>query len=95
MSYKAQAILANNDHLMMRVAACAATQGIKGPAAWAYDHQWELSAQPGWASAYNTAVANNVTQPGNNESVITDSMILSAVQKIKSDEEAANSASST
>jgi acid phosphatase family membrane protein YuiD len=85
-SYKAQAILANNDQLLMRVAACASTQNIPGPYAWSVDHQWQLSAQPGWASAYATAVANNVTQPGNNEGVITDAMILSAVQAIIAEE---------
>jgi hypothetical protein len=82
MSYKTQAILSQNDQLMMRVSACAATQKVPGPVAWAYDHQWQLAAQPGWDAAYNSAVAANVPSPGNNETVITDSMILSAVQAI-------------
>lgn len=86
MSYKAQAILSQNDHLMMRVAACASTQGIEAPVSWAYDRQWKLSAQPGWAQAYASAVASNVQQPGNSETVITDSMILSAVQAIMAQE---------
>lgn len=86
MSYKAQAILANNDQLLMRIAACASTQDIAGPYAWANDRQWKLSAQPGWAQAYATAVANNVQNPGNSEAVITDSMILSAVQAIIAEE---------
>lgn len=86
MSYKAQAILSQNDQLMMRVAACASTQGIKAPVGWAFDRQWELSAQPGWAQAYASAVAANVQQPGNSETVITDAMILSAVQAIMAEE---------
>lgn len=87
-SYKAQAILANNDQLLMRVAACAANHAVAGPVNWAYEHQWKLSAQSGWAEAYAAAIAASVPQPGNSETVITDSMILSAVESILAEEAA-------
>lgn len=86
MSYKAQAILAQNDQLMMRIAACAATKGVKSPASWAFDRQWKLSARPGWASTFAQAMANNVANPGNAENIITDAMIKEAVEAILAEE---------
>lgn len=82
MSYKTQAVLARDEGLISRVTACAATQGIPNPAGWAYNQQWALSSQPGWDAAYASALAADTSQPGADESVITDPMILSAVQAI-------------
>lgn len=82
MSYAIQADLADDGYLRRRVTACAATVGIDSPSEWAQDHTWQLSAQPGWVAAYASAVASEIDRPGADESVITDGMILSAVQAI-------------
>ena len=81
MSYLTQAKLADDGHIRLRVTACAATEQIEHPDAWAYEHRWQLSAQPGWVAAYaSAAVAGD--DPGANEAAITDGMILSAVQHL-------------
>lgn len=83
MSYRTQAILAKDADLLERVAACAATQGIVNPVTWAYENQWKLSAEPGWDTAYSAAVNSMYKHPGNSEDIITDAMILTAVNRIK------------
>lgn len=80
MSYLTQSLLASDKDIYSRVTACAATQGIESPEAWANQRRWELSAEPGWDPAYASAIAAGVTDPGAAESVITDQMILAAVQ---------------
>lgn len=93
MSYLTQSILAEDEHLMRRVTACAAMEGIPSPDGWAYQHRWELSAQPGWVAAYASArVAHDADPgkaplPGANEAAITDGQILAAVQAIQKAEE--------
>lgn len=82
MSYLMQAKLAGDQTILARVTACAATEGVTDPQGWAYQRQWELSAQPGWVDAYASAVASGDSEPGANEAAITDGMILSAVQSI-------------
>lgn len=82
MSYTTQAQLAGDNEMIVRVTACAATQGIKTPETWAWDHKWQLSAQPGWDEAYAYAIDTGVQHPGSQISVITDAQILSAVQAI-------------
>ncbi len=88
MSYLTQSILAEDEHLMRRVTACAAMEGIHSPDGWAYAHRWELSAQPGWDAAYASAIAGGIEHPGRDEGVIPDAWILTAVQQIRQDEEA-------
>lgn len=82
MTYRTQAILAQDFDLQQRVQACAATQGLGTVPDWAADHMWELSASPGWDAAYASALEARVEGPGNSESVITDAMILAAVQPL-------------
>lgn len=82
MSYKTQAIMARDDDLLLRVSACAAAEGQADPSGWVYQRQWTLSTQPGWDEAYSKAVAAKLPKPGADETVITDSMILAAVQTI-------------
>lgn len=86
MSYSSQAKLAQDPDLLERIAACTATQGIRQPVGWAYDRQWQLSAQPGWSEAYEYALTISVDSPGKQENVISDTMILSAVQAIIADD---------
>lgn len=74
--------MAQDYDLIMRIAACAATEAISlNPTAWADTHRQRLVASPGWAAAYESAVALENPAPGEDETVITDGMILSAVQE--------------
>lgn len=81
MSYASIAAITKSASLFDRLTACAATEGAPKPYVdWVYERIWDLAATPGWASAWASAVANGDADPGANESVITDQMILSAVQ---------------
>lgn len=82
MSYLIQSKLVADASIKDRVIACAAVEGVVNPEAWAHEQRWSLSAQPGWVAAYASAIAGGDTEPGANEGVITDGMILSAVQAL-------------
>ena len=84
MSYNAIAAAAADPHLKARVAACFAqeTDGPEQPPALAELHMWRIVANGPIADAYSYAVAANVPNPGKDEAVVTDAMILSAVQAI-------------
>ena len=90
MSYNHIAQAAQDVNLRLRVAACISTQTgfvwpervTNHPIALADSLQWELCGSPGWGDAYAYAVANEIENPGADESVITDAMILSAVQSV-------------
>lgn len=83
MSYGTQAQLSRDPAIRERLAAAAAKEGVTDPhpTAWADANQWILAAEPGWDEAYSYAIATDVPNPGADESVITDAMILAAVQK--------------
>lgn len=89
MSYLYQSKIANDSVIRDRIAACAASEKIENPFDWAVSKMWELSAEPGWSSAYASASLlyenspHSSTPPGSNEAAITDGMILSAVQLLK------------
>lgn len=99
MSYLTQSQMARDYDLIMRVAACAATEGIiNRPESWADDRRVVIMASPGWAGKYASAQATRDqwdgtgTQPpppGENEAAITDGDILAAVQAIITAEAAA------
>jgi hypothetical protein len=82
MSYRTQALLAGDVHIIDRVAACAATQTHVDPLRFAWENAWKLSAEPGWDAAYAYAITESVPDPGNDEGCITDGMILAAVQSL-------------
>jgi hypothetical protein len=82
MTYNTIATMAEDEALNRRVTAAVASEKIIDPEAWLYPRRWQVAAQPGWASAWESAVAGGVENPGENEGVITDGMILSAVQDI-------------
>ena len=82
MSYRTQAVMAQDNYLLLRITACAAGEGIDTPRRWAGERNWVFSAQPGWDASYAYAIATNVQDPGNSEVVITDGQILSAVQAV-------------
>lgn len=82
MSYLTQSKMAQDYGLIMRIAACAATEGSVSPTSWADNNRQRIVAAPGWAAAWASAVAAEDDNPGENEAVITDGMILAAVQPI-------------
>lgn len=82
MSYTGIAKMHGDGQLWGRLVACAATEGISSPGQWVNSHLWELVAQPGWAEAYEYAVASGTADPGLSDSVVTDAMILSGTQAI-------------
>ena len=84
MSYSAQAKLSQDQAFVLRVGACAAVElpdaENQDPVSWAFSHIWAIAAAPGFADAYESALAGNVENPGDDPSVISDAQILSAVQ---------------
>ena len=90
MTYSDIAALAQDQQLRLRVVACIATQtGFEvpqntssHPLSIADRLQWELAGSPGWGDAYAYAIANENQEPGKDPAVITDGMILSAVQLV-------------
>jgi hypothetical protein len=80
MSYATINACANDDAFRGRVTACAAQEGATDPdAAW-YQVRWPVSSAGDIEAAYASAVAGQNPDPGGDEAVITDQMILSAVQ---------------
>lgn len=88
MSYKSVVEMAGSASLISRIAACAAAEGIDQPLQWAQQNVWKVCASPGWDDAWDQAV-NQASRTrfnpdtGIREDVITDEMILAAVQPIK------------
>ena len=86
MSYATVSGIRRDPWIKERVTACVAIEGGASPDQWVSDHAWSLAAQPGWAPAWESALAAHPEpeyQPGRDEAVITDSMILAAVQALR------------
>jgi hypothetical protein len=82
MSYKTVADIAESYSLVRRLNAGAAKESIDNNVQWVQTYRWELASQPGWDAAWDSAVAGGVADPGSDEAVITDGMILSGVQAV-------------
>ena len=82
MSYWDIASMAQDGDLLNREIACAASEGKTDPMGWADQHRWQLAGQPGWADAWASAVAAGLPRPGMDAGVITDGMVLAAVQSM-------------
>ena len=82
MSYWDISQMSGNADLQGRIMASAAQEGIPEPGPWTAEHMLVLCASPGWSEAWASAVASQNPTPGRDEAVITDGMILSAVQGI-------------
>jgi hypothetical protein len=87
MSYRSIADAATDPALRARIAACIAEQGFAGDTlqtgalSTADKIQWQVCAEPGWGAAWESASITNPTSAGNDPAVISDEMILAAVQK--------------
>ena len=83
-AYLAIAEVSESYAMQRRVAACAAQQNAPGdPSAWALDNRLEWAASPGWGAAWDSALVSHPEEgydPGGDEGVITDGMILAQVQ---------------
>lgn len=77
--------MATNPTLRTRVAAAAAAEGEPDPLGWAEANMWAIAAAPGWADAWDyaedTRTDNVNPDTGARDDVISDVMILSAVQE--------------
>jgi hypothetical protein len=84
MAYSDIATLTTDNDFHMRTRACVSSEGELEPVEWTNDHIWEMASAPGFGDAYASAVLNGIQRPGNDQSVISDPEILSAVQFIRS-----------
>lgn len=91
MSYLDQSEIAENQSMLNRVAQAAAQEGQKDADVWTAQNRREWAAAPGWDAAWASAEASHpppdppdpdtpLYDPGADEAVITDAMILSQVQ---------------
>ena len=88
MSYKTTFAISQDPYMRNRLAAAVALDGIEmnDPEDWVNVNRWKLATQPGWADAWEEALDNNSGDfgytPGNDETTITDAMILAAVRAV-------------
>ena len=80
MSYAGIHQMQSNIALRARITACAAQEGKTWAQITEPMYFYKLASSPGWGAAWASAEAGGVADPGANEGVITDGMILSAVQ---------------
>jgi hypothetical protein len=80
-TYSDIADASDSPSLTRRVAACASQQGqTVDPYGWAYTTRFGWAAAPGWGAAFASADAGGNPDPGADDAVVTDGMILSQVQ---------------
>ena len=80
--YLAIAAIAEDRDLQRRVTACMAQEGMDRPEDEAYAWRWAIAAQPGWGAAWASAQAAGRSDIGAQPDVISDGMILAAVQGV-------------
>lgn len=93
MSYLNQSEIAGNSSMFARVAQAAAEQGETDPDGWTHTHRRTWAAAPGWDDAWASAKAAHENDPegsptydpGADEAVITDPMILSQIQAMRAE----------
>ena len=80
MSYSSINQCANDSVFQGRVTACCAQEGADSPQSAMTQVIWPVSSATDIEAAYESALTANNPSPGGDASVITDQMILSAVQ---------------
>jgi hypothetical protein len=92
MSYKTQGEIADNRMMQVRVAQAYASEPEtkEDPDKWTWDRRRDWAAAPGWDTAWESYKASHPSvegepdaDPGADEGVITDAMILSQVQSMQ------------
>lgn len=84
MAYSDIALLTTDNDFIFRTRACSSTEGELDPIEWTNEHIWQMASMPGFGDKYAYAILNGVARPGNDQSVISDPEILSAVQSLRS-----------
>jgi hypothetical protein len=84
MSYLTQDTISDNEAMRDRVSQCAAGEQIPDADHWAFENRRIWAAAPGWDAAWESSLVSQPPgsgyDPGKDEAVITDGMILSQVQ---------------
>lgn len=87
MTYQSIVEMASNQSLLARIVAAAAEEGQENPLGWGQANIWKLAASPGWDDAWDyakaTATDDHNPDTGLRPGVISDQMILSAVQALR------------
>lgn len=93
-AYLAMSQIANDALMVERVRSCTTQQNALGsisvpdPIVWADENRYVWAASPGWAGAWDSALAAHPPddepnyRPGGDPAVITDGQILSTVQAL-------------
>ena len=89
--YLTQSVIADDGYMKLRVASCAAQQGVTDqgidPDAWTQEWRRVWSASPGWDDSWESALARPDNppgyQPGMDPACITDAQILAQVQAMQ------------
>ena len=92
MAYYDLAQLADDDDFKDRIGAAAQSEGLVDTGSgrveqWVADYRWTLAGTAGFADAYASGIANHLPNPGRDPSVISDAMILSAIQALPAPEQ--------
>lgn len=82
MSYSTINVCAHDTELHGRVTAACADEGSPAPEGAMWQLIWRLSSRDDIENAYASALAGGNPHPGGDESVVTDAMILAAVQAL-------------
>lgn len=87
-----QSRMTGDHYLVDRAAASAAALGIVDARTWAARHIWAIVASDGWAEAYGAALTAEEREPadpaawaprvGARSDVITDAMVVEAVERV-------------
>lgn len=80
MSYNDIADMVESGRLTRRIVSCAWQENAADPGVWVYSNIGHLVSHTDWETAWASARVADNTDPGGDESVITDAMILSSVQ---------------
>lgn len=84
MSYLTEADIADSYTMFRRITQAATEEGVDNSDAWTSENRRKWAASPGWGAAWEYAKNTHPNEPdydpGADEAVITDGMILSQVQ---------------
>jgi hypothetical protein len=85
-SYQTITLMAASQSLQSRMVACAARENVEQPLPWVQQNLWALIAAPGWDTVWDAAVDQSSKTKWNpdigaRDDIITDAMILAAVQE--------------
>lgn len=69
--------------LRLRLYACAGEEGIENPQMWVDQNIWQIVANDEFDQSYSYALGTNVANPGHDEGVISDAVILAHIQPLK------------